>query len=89
MWEQAPCLSYCVTLHSNPPLNYPLDLVGQVPEYLKRQKEPDQLAALLQMLQCLLNNKHFAFLEIYVSEQIYWRRLRSKLTPLASAKPSA
>ena len=40
---------------------------GQVPEYLKRQKEPDQLAALLQMLQCLLNNKHFAFLEIYVS----------------------
>lgn len=41
---------------------------GQVPEYLKRQKEPDQLAALLQMLQCLLNNKHFAFLEIYVSD---------------------
>lgn len=40
--------------------------IGQVPEYLKRQKEPNQLAALLQMLQCLLNNKHFAFLEIYV-----------------------
>lgn len=44
-----------------------LGLIGQVPEYLKRQKEPDQLAALLQMLQCLLNNRHFAFLEIYVS----------------------
>lgn len=44
-----------------------LGSTGQVPEYLKRQKEPDQLAALLQMLQCLLNNKHFAFLEIYVS----------------------
>eukprot|EP00903_Cladosiphon_okamuranus_P018099 g16656.t1 len=39
---------------------------SKVPEYLKRQKEPDQLAALLQMLQCLLNNKHFAFLEIYL-----------------------
>ncbi|CBN74035.1 transcription initiation factor TFIID subunit 6 [Ectocarpus siliculosus] len=38
----------------------------KVPEYLKRQKEPDQLAALLQMLQCLLNNKNFAFLEIYL-----------------------
>ncbi|CAM9093915.1 unnamed protein product [Pylaiella littoralis] len=38
----------------------------KVPEYLKQHKEPDQLGALLQMLQCLLNNKNFAFLEIYL-----------------------
>eukprot|EP00904_Undaria_pinnatifida_P008885 jgi/Undpi1/5126/HiC_scaffold_19.g08478.m1 len=40
----------------------------KVTEYLKRQKDPDQLATLLQMLNCLLNNSHFAFLEIYVRE---------------------
>lgn len=50
-------------------------VVLQVTEYLKRQKDPDQLATLLQMLQCLLNNPHFAFLEIYVSDaclSLYW-----------------
>ena len=46
-----------------------LVLVVQVTEYLKRQKDPDQLATLLQMLKCLLNNSHFAFLEIYVRER--------------------
>ena len=48
----------------------------QVTEHLKRQKDPDQLATLLQMLKCLLDNSHFAFLEIYVREGEGGRRER-------------
>lgn len=42
--------------------------VAQVMENLRVKKDVNQLAALLEMFQCLIDNKHFAFMEIYVSE---------------------